>query len=145
MIRKIRIEDAGSIVEICRTSLGHETDPALVRARIGELASQESYFLAVYEDEATHTVLGFLQAERYSLLYGDNGWNVIALAVDPGAKRQGIGKQLLLSLEEHAKQIGYTFIRLNCNVVRKDAHAFYLSQGYVCDKTQKRFLKRVCV
>ena len=141
MIRNIRIEDAPALEHICKAALGHETTTAHLKRRIQELSQDPCYYICVYEDDATQRVLGFIQAEKYELVYGGNGWNVIALAVSSEAQRQGIGKQLLLALEEHAAGEGYTFIRLNCNTLRTDAHAFYEHMGYSCDKTQKRFIK----
>ena len=143
MIRNVRSEDAQALVRICKTALKHETDSVTLKQRIQELSLNDFYYIAVYEDDNDHRVLGFIQAERYNLLYGGNGWNIIALAVDPEAQRQGIGKKLLNVLEEKAAEDQYTFIRLNCNIIRKEAHAFYQSMGYVCDKTQKRFIKQL--
>ncbi len=143
MIRKIQTQDAQALELICRTSLGHETNTAFLTQRIQELSGDPTYYIAVYEDDSNHQVQGFIQAERYNLLYGENGWNVIALAVHPQAQSRGIGKKLLISLEEYAAGEGYTFIRLNCNIVRTEAHAFYQHVGYECDKTQKRFIKKI--
>ena len=143
MIRNVRSEDAQALVRICKTALKHETDSITIKQRIQELSLNDSYYIAVYEDDNDHRVLGFIQAERYNLLYAGNGWNIIALAVDPDAQRQGVGKKLLTALEEKASSEKYTFIRLNCNVVRKEAHAFYQSMEYICDKTQKRFFKEI--
>ena len=143
MIRNIRTEDAPALEHICRTALGHETTAGHLERRIRELSDDPCYHIAVYEDDGTHRVEGFIQAERYDLLYGENGWNVIALAVSPEARRRGIGKRLLASLEDRAAGRGDAFVRLNCNVARADAHAFYQRLGYVCDKTQKRFIKRI--
>ena len=143
MIRSICCEDAESIQKICKQTLGHETTKQRICQRIRELSDNDNYYIVVYEDDSSHDVLGFLQAERYNLLYGENGWNIIALAVSGEAQKRGIGKRLLRSLEEYTEQMGYSFVRLNCNIIRNDAHAFYLSQGYTCDKTQKRFLKRI--
>ena len=143
MIRNIRVEDAPALEHICKTALGHETTSAHLQHRIQELSHDPCYYIAVYEDDATHQVLGFIQAEKYHLLYGDNGWNIIALAVSPKAQRQGIGKQLLTSLEDQAAKRGYTFIRLNSNMVRTDAHEFYHHLGYTCGKTQKRYIKPI--
>ena len=125
------------------TALNYETDSATIKQRIQDLSLNDSYYIAVFEDDHDHRVLGFIQAERYNLLYGGNGWNIIALAVDPGAQRQGIGKKLLNALEEKASDDHYSFIRLNCNIIRKEAHTFYQSMGYICNKTQKRFIKEI--
>ena len=143
MIRNIRAEDAPALEQICKTALGHETTSAHLEQRIRELSHDPGCYIAVYEDDGTHQVLGFIQAETYRLLYGGNGWNIISLAVSPEAQRRGIGKQLLASLEEQAAEQGSAFIRLNCNIVRTGAHAFYQQMGYACDKTQKRFIKSI--
>ena len=143
MIRNIKCQDAQALVRICKTALKHETDSLTMKQRIQELSLNDSYYIAVYEDDNNHRVLGFIQAERYNLLYGGNGWNIIALAVDPKAQRQGVGRKLLNALEEKASEDKYTFIRLNCNVIREEAHAFYQSMEYICDKTQKRFIKEI--
>lgn len=141
MIRKIRTEDARSIKDICESALGHETNVDLIKQRIRELSFNPAYYIAVFEDEKEHTVKGFIQAERYNLLYGENGWNIIALAVAPNVQKRGIGKQLLLSLETYAREKGDTFVRLNSRIDRAEAHAFYEHLGYECDKLQKRFIK----
>ena len=143
MIRNIKAEDAPALKQICKTALGHDTTSGYLKHRIQELSHDPCYYIAVYEDDITHQILGFIQAEKYNLLYGDNGWNIIALAVSPKAQRQGIGRQLLTSLENQAVKQGYMFIRLNCNTVRADAHAFYHHMEYTCDKTQKRFIKQI--
>lgn len=141
MIRNIRMEDAASVKKICRAALGHKTTVELLRQRIKELELHPAYYIKVYENENDKTVLGFLQAEKYNLLYGENGWNIIALAVLPEAQNKGIGRWLVNALEDHARQCGDTFIRLNCRIEREDAHAFYQNLGYSCDKIQKRFIK----
>ena len=143
MVRNVRTEDAQALARICKTALKHETDSDTIRQRIRELSLNDFYYIAVYENDNDHRVLGFIQAERYNLLYAGNGWNVIALAVDPEARRQGIGTKLLNALEEKASDDQYTFIRLNCNIIRKEAHAFYQSMEYICDKTQKHFIKEI--
>ena len=112
MIRSIQVEDAPALEHICKTALGHKTTSAHLKDRIQELSHDPCYYIAVYEDDVTHQILGFIQAEKYNLLYGDDGWNIIALAVSPKAQRQGIGKQLLTSLENQAAKQGYAFIRL---------------------------------
>ena len=141
MIRRISIEDAEAVCRLCK-ELGHDSDLALIQRRIGELSADDHYFFPVYEDQAGR-VLGFMQAERYDLLYGERGFNVIALCVDEKHRRCGIGRKLMEALEFHAGTCGVSFIRLNSRVERADAHAFYEALGYHCDKTQKRFIRRL--
>jgi len=82
MIRRARKSDAAAIKAICEAELGHKTTREVVEKRIEELGGSRHYYIAVFEDEQTRCVLGFLQAEEYTLLYGGKGWDVIALAVE---------------------------------------------------------------
>lgn len=143
MIRVVQEKDAEMIKRICQSELGHETTVALIQQRMKELAHDDHYYIVVFEDDHTHQVLGFIQAQKYNLLYGGNGWNIIALAVEKPSQGRGIGKQLIFSLEQFTKELGYTFVRLNCNVTRKESHEFYQRLGYCCDKSQKRFIKHM--
>ena len=141
MIRTIQQGDAPAIKEICERALGHPASEELLMRRIRELSEDPHYYISVYEDD-DQKVKGFLHAEKYDLLYGGNGWNIIALAVLPDSQGQGIGKRLLFSLEEYSKHCNGDFIRLNTRIERTDAHLFYEHLGYTCDKVQKRFIKK---
>lgn len=143
MIRNIQKEDAKEIKEICETALGHKTETDLIKQKIDELSIDSSYYIAVYVDETDNTVKGFIQAEKYNLLYGENGWNIIALAVMPKEQNRGYGRQLLISLEHYAQERGDSFVRLNSRIERTDAHGFYEHMGYVSSKIQKYFIKNL--
>ena len=47
------------------------------------------------------------------------------------------------AIEDYALKNNISYIRLNSNVRRIEAHMFYESIGYVCDKTQKRLIKKL--
>ena len=95
----------------------------------------------VYEDEDLHKVVGFIHAETYECLYSDCGLNILGLAVLPEFQGRSIGKKLMNHLEMDSRQKSIKFIRLNSGEARTEAHKFYKNIGYVCDKTQKRFIK----
>jgi len=143
MIRTPTPQDAEALAHICRTALGPRANAEQVGRQIAAMAGSPFYYLAVWADDADGRVLGFLQAQRYDLVYGESGWNAMALAVATEAQGRGIGRQLLAALEQHAAAQGAAFIRLNSNVVRTGAHGFYQHLGYHEDKTQKRFSKRL--
>ena len=96
-----------------------------------------------FENEQTRKIIGFVHAELYESLYMDTGLNILGLAVDSNFQGQGIGKKLMSSIEDYALKNNISYIRLNSNVRRIDAHKFYESIGYVCDKTQKRLIKKL--
>ncbi len=139
MIRKLSSTDAEQVKLICERALGHKAELPTVREMIKELTDGGYYLAAAVDD--TDTVCGFIEAQKYDLLYGGRGYNVIALAVLPEKQRMGFGRELVKSLEAHAAENGADFIRLNSRIEREDAHAFYSRLGYCCDKVQKRFIK----
>ena len=142
MIRNIQLTDAKAIRDISEFSLGYNTTEAVTERQIVKLLKDNTHFIRVYEDDATQTVVGFVHAEAYELLFEDAGFNLLALAVSSNQQHKGIGKQLLQTLEAEAAARNYRFIRLNSGEHRTEAHAFYERCGYVCTKLQKRFIKK---
>ena len=68
---------------------------------------------------------------------------IIALAVSKEYRRKGIGTTLLKTAEQWAKENNIEVILLNSGLPRKDAHAFYESQGYF--KKSYGFIKKILV
>ena len=144
MIRKIKIEDAEAVQRLCNISLGYSVSVEIVMRQIKKLSEDVNHhYIYVYEDEELQTVVGFVHAEVYESLYSYAGLNILGLAVLPEFQGKGIGKELMHHLELKAKDNSVSFVRLNSADYRVEAHKFYESIGYVCDKTQKRFTKRL--
>ena len=144
MIRNIKIEDAEAIQRICNISLGYSVSIETVMRQIQKLLEDVNHhYVYVYEDEELQKVVGFVHAEVYESLYSYAGLNILGLAVLPEFQGKGIGKELMHYLEVNAKNDSVSFVRLNSADYRVEAHKFYESIGYVCDKTQKRFMKRL--
>ncbi|WP_314076756.1 GNAT family N-acetyltransferase [uncultured Granulicatella sp.] len=144
MIRNIKIEDAEAIQRICNVSLGYSVSIEIVMRQIQKLSEDVNHhYVYVYEDEKLQKVVGFVHAEVYESLYSYAGLNILGLAVMPEFQGKGIGKELMRYLEVNAKNDSVSFVRLNSADYRVEAHKFYESIGYVCDKTQKRFIKRL--
>lgn len=144
MIRNIKIEDAEAIQTICNISLGYSVSIETVMRQIQKLSEDVNHHcIYVYEDKEFQTVVGFVHAEVYESLYSYAGLNILGLAVLPEFQGKGIGKELMNHLELKAKDDSVTFVRLNSADYRVEAHKFYESIGYVCDKTQRRFIKRL--
>lgn len=142
MIRNIQRSDAKAIRDISEFSLGYKTTEAITERQIAKLLKDNKHFIRVYEDNETHTVVGFIHAEAYQLLFEDDGFNILGLAVSSEHQHRGIGKQLLQTVEAEAAARNYRFIRLNSGEHRTEAHAFYERCGYICTKLQKRFIKK---
>ena len=144
MLRNITIFDAQEIQRISNFELGYDVDLDIVKKQIKKLANNNKHHIIIgFENEQTRKIIGFLHAELYESLYMDIGLNILGLAVDSDFQGQGIGKKLMSSIEEYALKNNISYIRLNSNVRRTEAHKFYESIGYVCDKTQKRLIKKL--
>ena len=142
MIREINISDAEEIQKICKTALGYDVDISTVRNQINKLScDNKNHILAVYEDENTKKVIGFIHAQVYESVYSDTGLNILGLAVDPDFRGNGFGKKLIGYIEKYATDNGISFIRLNSANHRVEARKFYENIGYKSDKLQKRFIK----
>ena len=142
MIREINISDAKEIQKICKTSLGYDVDISTVENQIKKLScDNKNHILAVYEDENTKKVIGFVHAQVYESVYSDTGLNILGLAVDSDFRGNGVGKKLMGYIEKYAMDNGISFIRLNSANPRVEAHKFYENIGNKCDKLQKRFIK----
>lgn len=144
MIRKIKIEDAEAVQRLCNISLGYSVSIETVMRQIQKLSEDVNHhYIYVYEDEKLQKVVGFVHAEVYESLYSYAGLNILGLAVLPEFQGKGIGRELMHYLEVNAKNDSVSFVRLNSADYRVEAHKFYESIGYVSDKTQKRFIKRL--
>lgn len=144
MLRNITIFDAQEIQSISNFELGYDVNLDIVKKQIRKLANDNKHNIIIgFENEQTRKIIGFVHAELYESLYMDTGLNILGLAVDSNFQGQGIGKKLMSFIEDYALKNNISYIRLNSNVRRIDAHKFYESIGYVCDKTQKRLIKKL--
>ena len=144
MLRDITILDANEIQKISNFELGYDVDLDTVKKQIEKLTNDNKHNIIIgFENEQTRKIIGFVHAELYESLYMDTGLNILGLAVDSNFQGQGIGKRLMSAIEDYALKNNISYIRLNSNVRRTDAHKFYESIGYVCDKTQKRLIKKL--
>jgi GNAT superfamily N-acetyltransferase len=63
------------------------------------------------------------------------------LVVDESHRGKGVGAILLEKVEDWARQKGCAAISVRSNIIRHEAHKFYLAQGYNHIKTQHAFRK----
>lgn len=96
-----------------------------------ELNSDKSLFLVAEEGD---TVLGYVGCQTVL----DEGY-ITNVAVHPAARRRGVARMLLQSLQETALQRGLTFVTLEVRVSNAAAIALYENAGYVPVGTRKGF------
>ena len=144
MLRNITIFDAQEIQSISNFELGYDVNLDIVKKQIRKLTNDNKHNIIIgFENEQTRKIIGFVHAELYESLYMDTGLNILGLAVNSNFQGQGIGKKLMSAIEDYALKNNISYVRLNSNIRRIEAHKFYESIGYVCDKTQKRLIKKL--
>lgn len=100
-------------------------------------SNSDKIYVAVLDS----TVVGYVHANDYNLVYAQHMKNIMGIAVSGKYKRRGIGKALLQKVEEWALQTGASGVRLVSGATRTDAHAFYHHCGYFGDKEQLNLKK----
>jgi GNAT superfamily N-acetyltransferase len=138
-IRDIKIDDYKRVAELNK-QLGYEYPPELVKLKIGEIIKKGTDKILVAADESDLPV-GYIHASSYELLYFDNLVNILGLVVDEKCREKGVGKKLVIKIEEWAKTLNYKGVRLVSNFNRPEAHEFYKKCGYNNKKDQKHFIK----
>jgi GNAT superfamily N-acetyltransferase len=136
-IRVATIDDAESIAELI-TQLGYPTTGAAMHRRLEAIAGDSSYATLVAVEGGS--VVG-LAAGRLGHYYEKDGTycQLAALSVASGARRQGIGKQLVEAVERWGRDNGARAVVVTTALHRDGAHAFYERCGY--SRTGFRFVK----
>lgn len=139
VIRKCTSEDADQIYELNRNEMGYDYPIAETRRQIKKLLSSKHDMIYVVVLEGS--VVGYVHANDYNLIYAPPMKNIMGIAVSSKCKRAGIGKALLAAVEKWAKADGAKGVRLVSGMTRKEAHAFYEQCGYSGGKQQLNFKK----
>lgn len=134
-----RIKDAKRICELNKAGLGYEypLDKTILRLQY-ILANTSDKLLVALNNQET---IGYIHAGAYECTYNDSMKNILALVVDEKFRSYGVGKKLILAIEEWTKSKGCQGIRLSSGYNRTNAHKFYESLGYINRKEQKNFIK----
>ena len=90
----------------------------------------------IYVAVSNNTIVGYIHANDYDLIYAPHMKNIMGIAVSRDYKRKGIGRALLQQVEYWAHETGAVGIRLVSGATRTDAHAFYRRCGYSGNKEQ---------
>jgi len=139
IIRKAAIEDYEDIYRLNKEGLGYDYPVEKTKDKLQVILNltEDKIFVADHEGK----VAGYIHLSSYECTYCDNLKNIMALVVDEAYRKMGIGRRLIQTAEEWAKESGSKGIRLVSGYNRTTAHQFYLACGYVLRKEQKNFIK----
>jgi GNAT superfamily N-acetyltransferase len=137
-VREATPADAEALASLSG-QLGYSVD---VPTMVHRLARVEGGVVLVALD-AEGLVCAMAHAAPRRPLVAEPFVEIAALVVDEAARGSGAGAVLLAAVEAWAYEQGFTGVRVRSNVLRERAHRFYLREGYIEQKRQAVFLKRL--
>lgn len=138
-IREARTQDFARIAQLA-AQLSYPSSPEDVARRLDGMRQSDEHavFVAVQKGDE---IAGWLGVFIYRSVEADARAEISGLVVDEEVRSRGIGRRLLERAEVWAREAGCRSIGLRSNVIRDQAHEFYLRHGYCHIKTQKSFRK----
>ena len=140
IIRPAKLEDASAIAELCG-QLGYASSADEVTHRLEQMAGFP--FHALYVADKDGQISGWIHVHAYPLPEADFRAELGGLVVAEKHRGSGVGKTLLTAAEEWARRNGCRELWLRSNVIRTEAHQFYLARGYEIVKSQHTFRKHL--
>ena len=89
-IRECMLQDADQIYELNRNEMGYDYPRAETLQKIKEVLS--SNYDKIYVAVVDESVVGYVHANDYNLIYAPTMKNIMGIAVSSEYKRMGIGK-----------------------------------------------------
>ena len=140
-IRDAELDDAAELAALM-CELGYETKRTEMETRLKLILSNPGYktFVATM-DGCICGMIGTLTYPSYE--HNDASGRILALVTASTARRRGIGRALIATVEKDFAQRGIRRVSLDTRLTREDAHTFYESLGY--ERNGWRFVKQLPV
>ncbi len=140
-IRECTLSDAEAISRLNRDEMGYDFSVEQTEEKLLLLlhSGKDKIFVA----ETNGNVIGYIHANDYDLIYAPHMKNIMGIAVASDYRQCGVGRALLKKVEEWAAAAGADSIRLVSGAERTEAHEFYKRCGYVQNKQQLNFRKKL--
>ncbi len=138
-LRAATLADAARMAELSGT-LGYPNEAADLAARLSRLLPRDGELVLVAEVPPGR-VVGWAYAVQRESLEAPARCELLGLVVDAGARRRGVGRQLVRAVEEWAAGRGLDRMVVRSNVARPESHPFYEGIGYERVKTQHTYSK----
>lgn len=116
---------------------GVQTDLESLRARLASLPKEDRLLIGL---DGEH-VAGFAHLRVSQDLTTGDAAEVVAILVAKAYRRRGVGRRLIAAAETWALESGRSRLVLRTDVVRSDAHAFFIALGYEEAATTLEFVR----
>ncbi len=140
-IREPETRDYPHIAELAG-QLGYKSTAEEVARRLKAMRGSPDQAVFVAE-VAGGEIAGWIGVFVYHCMEVDMRAEISGLVVNERLRSMGIGRLLLESVEEWAREKGCAAVGVRSNLTRDRAHEFYMRLGYEHFKTQKSFRKRL--
>ena len=127
---------------VLSTALGYPVDAATLEQRLVRLLGRPDDVVLVAE-MPPGLVVGWIHGAEHNLLEGERRCEILGLVVDAGHRKRGAGRRLVDAVERWALARGLALMSVRSNVVRTESHPFYERLGYVREKTQHAYRRRL--
>jgi len=139
-IREAREQDGAEIARLAG-QLGYPAPNDVMNLRLHRLLNGSSDVVFVAETDPGNELIGWIQGSLAQYLESDYRVEIAGLIVEDRFRRNGIGRDLVMRVEQWAVERGVAQASVRCRTTRSEAHRFYESLGYTQAKTQIAFRK----
>ena len=140
IVRDATLADAARIAELSGI-LGYPNSPAAIAERLKRLLPRTGDLVLVADQ--LPPVMGWVHAAEQELLDSGRRCEILGLVVAPEVRGRGVGRKLIVAVEEWAVGLGLRQLAVRSNIVRTESHPFYERLGFVKLKTQHAYRKQL--
>jgi GNAT superfamily N-acetyltransferase len=140
-IRAMTSADSAAVAELCR-QLGYSPEQQDVQRSIELIENHPDHFLRVAINQSGQTI-AWIHGCAETPIEAPPYVRVSSLVVDAAHRGNGIGKRLMIEVEDWARGKGIRLVSLRSQTYREEAHRFYEHIGYKKTKTSFRFERRL--
>jgi GNAT superfamily N-acetyltransferase len=135
-------DDDLAAVALLSDQLGYPATLAQLEPRLDHLrrSGDEALLVAELDDG---TVAGWIHVGADPSLTHDGVAEIKGLVVSGDRRGQGLGRELVVAAEDWCLRRGFRIVRVRSRVEREAAHGFYKSRGYLHQKTQHVFSRKL--
>lgn len=139
----IRLAEWGDAHAIADLSVqwGYQTTHEKIRCFLNEILANKDHAIFVLPHE--NQMIGWIHGIYSLRVESDAFVEIGGLVVDKDFRRQGSGKLLVNKMIEWSLSRNCHLIRVRCNIIRREANAFYSAIGFKEIKQQKVYDMKV--
>jgi GNAT superfamily N-acetyltransferase len=138
-IRKASVEDCNKITKLLNQLDYSDTEP-FIKEKVEKLLLDPNEELLVFEEDNTVAAVISVHFIPQLAVKGDFA-RISYFAVDKNIRSRGIGRKIEEYCTDLAIQRNCDRMEVHCHSRRKDAHRFYMRQGY--SESPKYFIKKL--